>query len=165
MCNYQLLNHLTTVPIVFWWINFVILNNFWLPKTLFEAGGAVFIMNSSIPLLNPALSTLCYPYWLANVRISSQFSQKLLTTNCSPRVFLNLEGGFSFSAVKETRSMPLTLSYTSCLVSRRTLARLMQLLLSNIAFKTSGSGCLKTSCLSLRGEVGRSRRGLRSSCF
>ena len=41
---------------------------------------------------------------------------------------------------------PMTLSYTSRLVPRRTLARLMQLLLLNIAFKTSGSGCLKTSC-------------------
>ena len=42
--------------------------------------------------------------------------------------------------------IPMTLSYTSRLVPRRTLARLMQLLLSNIALKTSGSGCLKTSC-------------------
>ena len=42
--------------------------------------------------------------------------------------------------------MPMTLSYTSRLVPRRTLARLMQLLLSNITFKTSGTGCLKTSC-------------------
>ena len=76
---------------------------------------------------------------------------------------------------------PMTLSYTSRLVPRRTLARLMQLLLLNIAcvqtspisfvaekgpfsacnkgnrrrlhagklniaFKTSGTGCLKTSC-------------------
>ena len=28
MCNYQLLNHLTTVPIVFWWINFVMFKQF-----------------------------------------------------------------------------------------------------------------------------------------
>lgn len=42
--------------------------------------------------------------------------------------------------------MSKTLSYASRLVPRRTLARLMQLLLSNIALKTSGSGCLKTSC-------------------
>ena len=42
--------------------------------------------------------------------------------------------------------MPMTLSYTSRLVPRRTLARLIQLLVSNIALKTSGSGCLKTSC-------------------
>ena len=43
--------------------------------------------------------------------------------------------------------MPMTLSHTSRLVPRRTLARLMLLLLSKIAFKTSGSGCLKTSYL------------------
>ena len=43
--------------------------------------------------------------------------------------------------------MPITLSYTSRLVPRLTLAWLRQLLLSNIAFKTSAcSGCLKTSC-------------------
>ena len=42
---------------------------------------------------------------------------------------------------------PMTLSYTSRLVPRRTLVRLMQLLLLSIAFKTSGSGCLRTSCL------------------
>ena len=42
--------------------------------------------------------------------------------------------------------MPMTLSYTSRLVPRRTLAKLMQLLLPNIAFKTSGSGCLETGC-------------------
>ena len=31
---------------------------------------------SRTPPLNPALLTLCHPHWLANVRISSQFSQK-----------------------------------------------------------------------------------------
>ena len=42
--------------------------------------------------------------------------------------------------------MPMTLSYISCLVPRRTLARLMQLLMSKVAFKTAGGGCIKTSC-------------------
>ena len=43
---------------------------------------------SRTPPLNPALLTLCHPHWLANVRISSQFSQRLLTTHYSPDVFL-----------------------------------------------------------------------------
>ena len=43
---------------------------------------------SRTPPLNPALLTLCHPHWSANVRISSQFSQKLLTTHYSPGVFL-----------------------------------------------------------------------------
>ena len=37
--------------------------------------------------LNPALLTLCHPHWLANVRISSQFSQKSSTIHCSPDLF------------------------------------------------------------------------------
>ena len=37
--------------------------------------------------LNPALLTLCHPHWLANVRISSQFSQKSSTIHCTPDLF------------------------------------------------------------------------------
>ena len=38
--------------------------------------------------LNPSLLTLCHPHQLANVRISTQFSQKSSTTHCSPGFFL-----------------------------------------------------------------------------
>ena len=37
--------------------------------------------------LHPALLTLCHPHWLANVRISSQFSQKSSTIHCTPDLF------------------------------------------------------------------------------
>ena len=43
------------------------------------------IQNSA---LNPALLILCHPHWLANVRISSQFSQSLLTAHYIPDAFL-----------------------------------------------------------------------------
>ena len=43
------------------------------------------IQNSA---LNPALLILCHPHWLANVRISSQFSQRLLTAHYIPDAFL-----------------------------------------------------------------------------
>ena len=72
-----------------------------------------------------------------NARVLARFSLQFMQAHC----LMSSKSTSQLSIV-----MPMTLSYTSCLVPKRTLARLMQLLLSNIAFKTSGSGCLKTSC-------------------
>ena len=61
--------------------------------------------------------------------------------------FMQAHGLMSWRSTSQLSIVtPMTLSYTSRLVPRRTLARLMQLLVLNIAFKISGSGCLKTSC-------------------
>ena len=72
-----------------------------------------------------------------NARVLARFSLQVMQAHC----LMSSKSTSQLSIV-----MPMTLSYTSRLVPKRTLARLMQLLLSNIAFKTSGSGCLKTSC-------------------
>lgn len=70
-------------------------------------------------------------------RVLAHFSLQFMQAHC----LMSWTSTFQLSIV-----MSKTLSYGSRLVQRRTLARLMQLLLSNIALKTSGSGCLKTSC-------------------
>ena len=72
-----------------------------------------------------------------NARVLARFSLLFMQAHCLMS---------SKSTSQRSIFMPISLSYTSRLVPRRTLARLLELLLSNIAFKTSGVGCLKTSC-------------------
>ena len=76
-------------------------------------------------------------YGVPKARVSAHFSLQFMQVQC-------LMSWRSISQLSIV--MPMTLSYTSRLVPRRTPARLMRLLLCNIAFKTSGSGCLKTGC-------------------
>ena len=83
------------------------------------------------------LISLIFGMVFLNARVLARFSLQFMQAHC----LMSSKSTSQLSIV-----IPMTLSYTSRLVPRRTLARLMQLLLSNVAFKTSGSGCLKTSC-------------------
>ena len=80
----------------------------------------------------------------AGVKESFEFSELIVQQPSSHNLRVIILYRPPSSAVRRLSVM--TLSYTSRLVPRRTPARLMRLLLWNIAFKTSGSGCLKTGC-------------------
>jgi len=80
--------------------------------------------------------------------ISLTCSMVFLKARVLTHLFLQFMPAHSLMSSKSTSQLfivlPMTLSYTSRLVPRRTGHRLMRLLLSNIAFKTGG-GCLKRS--------------------